>query len=60
MEKKFHALIVQCGRYSGLMFSALDPRLGCPGLSPDWETVLCSWFLGKTFYPHSASLHQVV
>ena len=31
------------GRRGGLMVSALDSRLGGPGLSPGRGTVLCSW-----------------
>ena len=42
----------------GLMVSALDSGLSCPGLSPGWSH--CVAFLGKKLYSHSASLHPGV
>ena len=46
------------GKRSSLMVSALVSGLGGPGLSPDQGH--CIVVLGKTLYPHSASLHPGV
>ena len=46
------------GRRGGLMVSALDSGASGSGLSPGWGH--CVVFLGKTLYPHSASLHPGV
>ena len=43
---------------SDIFVSALDSELGGPGSSPGWGH--CVVFLGKTLYPHSASLHSGV
>ena len=40
------------------MVSVLDSGASCPGLSPGQGH--CVVFLGKTLYPHSASLHPGV
>ena len=42
------------------MVSVEDSRLSGPGSSVVWSTVLCTVFLGKTLYSHSASLHPGV
>ena len=47
-----------CGRYGGLMVSALISGLRSPGLSPGWGH--CVVFLGKTLYSRSASFHPGV
>ena len=46
------------GRRGGLMVSALDSRASAPGSSPGLGHYIV--FLGKTLYPHGASLHPGV
>ena len=45
-------------RCGGLIVSALDPGSSAPGSSPGQGH--CVVLLGKTLYPHSASLHPGV
>ena len=40
------------------MVIVLDSGVSSPGLCPGWRH--CVVFLGKTLYPHSASLHPGV
>ena len=51
-------VILESGRCSGLMVSALVHGLNGPGSSPGRGH--CVVFLGKTLYSHSASLHPGV
>ena len=50
--------IPELWRRGGVMVSALDFGSGGPSSSPGWGH--CVVFLGKTLYPHSASLHPGV
>ena len=47
-----------CGRWGGLMVSALDSGASAPGSSPGRDH--CVVFLGKTLNSHGASLHPGV
>ena len=46
-------VVINCGRHSGLMVTALDS--GASGLGSSLGV-----FLGKTLYSHSASIHPGV
>ena len=58
VDKMLNLIVIISGRHGGLMVSALDSGASAPGSSPGRGH--CVVFLGKTLYPHGASLHPGV